>query len=369
MGAKKQRELADKAVARRRKAHELATAQKPIVEALEQKRQIAYMETEWMDSNVVHGATAVEGAMQQRNPTTKLYKILHVLYFKEIAIITALRAEIVAVERQLMRLKEAKQVCHSTEMRKRDTEKVLWKKFYRKNRTRMKRSALGELLFGRWQRRALEKAFGGWVKFWTWRLSVRSQYDLKYALELQERRQNTVAQQRHDAEERNIVCVHCGDTYAEAQNHERACRYHPGRYEVACPRDCPGFSTKCMSHRAKRWTCCDLREEGRHGKNGCCARFHMPPKREAKYDVVMSEIQARDKIENAFLSEQWKEIKKADWVTRARVGKYRQLGSIREFNEAEREILARYKDLPNKVADSGTSKVATHYENGRKVEE
>ena len=240
------------------------------------------------------------------------------------------------------------------------------------------------------QRRALEKSFGGWVKFWTWRLSVRSQYDLKYALELQERRQNTVAQQRHDAEdrknrgyagmdetrtllrrhqERNIVCVHCGDTYAEAQNHERACRYHPGRYEVACPRDCPGFSTKCMSHRAKRWTCCDLREEGRHGKNGCCARFHMPPKREAKYDVVMSEIQARDKIENAFLSEQWKEIKKADWVTRARVGKYRQLGSIREFNEAEREILARYKDLPNKVADSGTSKVATHYENGRKVEE
>ena len=87
--AKKQREVADEAVARRRKAHELATAQKPIVEALELKRQKAYMETEWMDSNVVHGATAVEGAMQQRNPTTKLYKILHVLYFKEIAIVSA----------------------------------------------------------------------------------------------------------------------------------------------------------------------------------------------------------------------------------------------------------------------------------------
>merc|ERR1719478_1828062 len=155
-----------------------------------------------MDSNVVHGATAVEGAMQQRNPTTKLYKILHVLYFKEIAIITALRAEIVAVERQLMRLNEAKQICHSTEMQKREFEKVLWKKFYRKSRTRMKRSALGEMLFGRWQRRALEKAFGGWVKFWTWRLSVRSQYDLKYALELQERRQAAVLQQRRDASDR-----------------------------------------------------------------------------------------------------------------------------------------------------------------------
>ena len=31
--------------------------------------------------------------------------------------------------------------------------------------------------------------------------------------------------------------------------------------QVACPASCPGLTTRCSSHRQKRWTCCDNRQE------------------------------------------------------------------------------------------------------------
>lgn len=364
---RKQRERSDLAVERQRSALKRIARLKPALEELEVKKRLVYIETEWMDTPVVHGS-----GMPQRLPTTKVYTILHVLYFRVIVEITALRAEVCAVERRLMALNESVQASRELEDFKANAMATLWRKHARKQRMKLRRSALGGLLFGRYQRNILQAVFAGWVKFWTWRLSVRSNYDLRYALELQERQQHAALQQRRDAQDRanrgyagvdasrsllrrhqqrNIVCRMCGEAYAESINHERACCYHPGKYEVACPRDCPGFTTSCMSHRAKRWTCCDLREEGRHGTNGCCARFHLPPAREAKYDVVVAEIEARDKLEDEYLREEMDDVQRADWENRARRAKFEQLTETMDELKDERAIVGRFKNLPSAVAD------------------
>ena len=39
------------------------------------------------------------------------------------------------------------------------------------------------------------------------------------------------------------------ELYLEPQNHDLCCAYHPGEYKRACPRNCPGLTEKCMSHR------------------------------------------------------------------------------------------------------------------------
>lgn len=87
----------------------------------------------------------------------------------------------------------------------------------------------------------------------------------------------TTIMSRH--QRRVIQCSNSGLLFTEQNNHAMKDRYHPGRYEVACPHSCSHCDTngtptmKCAAWRSKRWTCCDERKEGCHGDNGCAFRF------------------------------------------------------------------------------------------------
>jgi len=313
--------------------------------------------------------------------TTKLWNILHTHYFRIIAVIIASRAEVVALERSLMSLNSELQVNSEEERRKTNAMARLWQSHTRTQRMRLRRSELGKLIFGKSQRHVLEAVFTGWIKFWTWRLGVRAQYNLKYKLVKHEMDLNQASQRIEDAQRRKlhgyatkakgqtilkrhqgrlITCRMCGKDYIEAQNHARACSYHPGKYEVACPRSCEfamkgQVSNRCMSHRVKRWTCCDERQEGEHGNNGCCARFHLPPLADPKYEVAIADVEARDKMEDEFLKTESDRIRRDDWENKHRKRGFDQLQEMEADLAAERQIVQRYKFLPKPVADTGKS--------------
>jgi len=74
---------------------------------------------------------------------------------------------------------------------------------------------------------------------------------------------------------RHARCRNCRQEYTPLANHAHACAYHPGVYEMACPKSCPRFSNACMGHYKRRWSCCDVTVEIPH-EAGCHKRWHEP---------------------------------------------------------------------------------------------
>merc|ERR1719473_197227 len=157
--------------------------------------------------------------------------------------------------------------------------------------------------------------------------------------------------------ERLKQCQLSGKSFSSNQLHP----YHPGKYEMACPSNCPhcdvdGFpTTLCRTNRVMRWTCCDVREEGRHGDNGCCFRYFKPPATDASCDVVMAEVEMRDKLENEWLARENAKIDRVQAVRKTRATHMATFNAIEQDLIAERLIVARHAQLPKEVADRGNS--------------
>ena len=257
------------------------------------------IDTEFTDTSAICG-------FLQRYKSPVLFQKLRHLYFWTLAGIVANRAELIATERRLMRINE-ELVDNEVETNTKTKDLAqLWKEQKRSDLMRMRRSELGTKMFSKWQNTILTKVFEGWVRFWMWHLGMRNAFNLKYTLikqeldlkrmhpetrDAKERKQNTMATgdderdvnskktllQQHKS--KPIQCRLCGIFYLEGHNTDRSCRYHPGEYKTACPSWCAGLSTNCMSHRTRRWTCCDVREKGQFGNTVS----HTPPTRNTRH--------------------------------------------------------------------------------------
>lgn len=159
---------------------------------------------------------------------------------------------------------------------------------------------------------------------------------------------------------RPVRCRHCFGFYLEVHNHAQSCAYHPGEYLVACPRWCKeqGASTKCMSHRTKRWTCCDLREKGENSSNGCSRRFHVAPSHDPEYKLTVERLEKEYQEDDARLEAELQPIRDRDWVREAGRVKKDQLDGIANELTGERAIVARFEALKRgrRIGDAGKKK-------------
>ena len=332
--SKGKEELRMKAVARKKREHSDKCV-KANMKAEEWRARCAYVEMkrhknyEFMIEQTMFMDTDAITKFHQRWETDKLHTKLHTLYFRTLAVIIANKAEIVAGERRMMRVQELLLTNQSDTDHKVKMMADLWKTHTRTELLRLYRSGLGKKIFQKSRKRTLTLVFQGWVRYWLWHKGHKEAFELKFTMIKQEldlkrlypetrdeleRREYGVTKngcpkvpevkktilQRHKT--RPIQCRYCKEFYMEEHNHGCACAYHPGEYRVSCPKSCPGFSdpkmvtTKCMSHRCRRWTCCDVREEGVFGRNGCEIRAHMPPPDgDPDYTAKVKEINAKDK--------------------------------------------------------------------------
>ena len=99
-----------------------------------------------------------------------------------------------------------------------------------------------------------------------------------------------------------------------------------------------------MSHRTRRWTCCDVREKGKFGSTGCQSRFHMPSEKDPDYKAAVD--QKDDFFINEFtkLGQEGEEVKTANWALQAKKIKIQQLDDIKDHVEEERKVVRRFKD-------------------------
>ena len=221
--------------------------------------------------------------------------------------------------------------------------------------------------------------YEGWVRFWLWHKGHKQAFELKYKMIKQEldlrrlypetrddleRRENVTSKYGGDKlpvvrktilqthKMKSIECRYCQEFYLESQNHDSACAYHPGEYRVSCPKSCPGaadskmVTTKCMSHRFKRWTCCDVREEGSFGRNGCRFRFHMPPSGGDKdYRETVRVIEEKDGVILSELDENLDKVRSQNHVLEAFKIKSDQLKEIHDGLIEERKVVEKYAKL------------------------
>ncbi|CAM9718166.1 unnamed protein product [Chrysoparadoxa australica] len=227
---------------------------------------------------------------------------LHALYFRSLASIIVNRAELIVTERSMMTVHDKLRTNQDEILHREDLVAKLWRKHRRKQLMCLRRSELGKKIFSKCQRHTLERVMEAWMRFHLWQQGLREAFTLRFEVikqEMQLKQLNRQAEPREDApetllqrssggaltlpshsfrfKERAITCRLCNQKYLESQNHDLACSYHSGKYVMACPRSCTGLGPQCMSHRIRRWTCCDEKDPGSWGSSGCLRRHHMPP--------------------------------------------------------------------------------------------
>ena len=167
------------------------------------------------------------------------------------------------LERRLMQVVNDMQQNQARTAEKKNQEATAWREYRREQLMHLKKLELGKIMFGKWQKTILKWAFFGWVKYWMWRMSCKTAYKMKYGLEKHERDLYRLAPEleakyerevrggdlRDVVEDRHptILKTHQrrllqdrlnGATYTEESNNSSASAYHPGKYEMACPRNC-----------------------------------------------------------------------------------------------------------------------------------
>ena len=279
----------------------------------------------WIDTH------AITGFMQRYN-TNILFERLYINYFIELAKAIAIRAETVATERALMRNQERLTINKAGIV-----DRVIFLKKHAKDQQRdelmrMRRSVLNQRFFPLNRKDILKERFGGWVRYFFYKRGMKEAFACKYEVlkrqldidrqfkaQLQtdaasdsEKKKNVLqprntnnttnytVMQRH--RERANICKTCHTYYLETQNTSFACTYHPQQYGLFCPKSCanPGLTPMCVSHRMRRWRCCDATREGAHG---CSRRYHQPPDADPIYDKVMQKVEERDRDDLADLDE------------------------------------------------------------------
>jgi hypothetical protein len=284
----------------------------------------------WLDTDSING-------YQQRYRTDVLRDMLYKFFFTKMVYTVVNRAEIVATERKMMRIQDALAFNRINLIKKTKSLRELWREFRRSEFLRMRKSALSEVhrLFPNSRRNILRACFSSLVRFHLWNRGHREAFELKYEVikrhvDLErmfkeqlvtEKEKQTSADkghmltmQRH--RERPVCCSNCKLFYLEAQNHSMVCRYHSGKYSMECPRTCqnPGLTPLCVSHRRRRWTCCDSSQQR---AEGCSRRYHIPADSDPVYDKIMEKINERDATMISTLDTELKALQRDhtdDWV-------------------------------------------------------
>ncbi len=320
----------------------------------------------WIDTNAVNG-------FHQRFKTEQLRQRLYTDFFNKVVGLIACRAEIVATERRLFRTQEKLSINRHTLKAKVKQMKDLWGDYRRETFMRTRRSLLNRKFFPHSRRLVLEQRFIGWVRFYLWNRGNREAFEAKYELlkrqmdidrqfkdQLQSQRQKrlnagvqstdesktiTVAptlMERH--RERTVTCKLCKHLYLESQNTSISCQYHPMKFKSECPKTCPnpGLTALCISHRTKRWPCCD---KGQEHMSGCARRYHIPVDSDPIYDKVMQNVIDRDSDQLSKLDEQLHEIKQGDWIQKAQTMKRTHVFAVEDDLKMQREIDAQVTQL------------------------
>ncbi|TMW60787.1 hypothetical protein Poli38472_000829 [Pythium oligandrum] len=360
--AQAKREHAEKC---KQRAH---TADLELREALQTEEEYAktykkiHMLNATMDSAVLHGRPQLFRTIYIRDQ-------LHKRYFYLLTESIICRSIVECSEREAARLEERLRSLETERAFKIREINVLKRKRRRAFHMRLRRSELGKIMFGGTQRRLLKLRFQQWVQIWSQRVTVRASFEVKHGLLMQQHRireeQTQQAQQEvttklsilHTHQKRRLHCRLCKQEYTEEQNNRYACSYHPGAYELACIRSCPtrqlaqdvfqttSVSEACMMHRARRWLCCDVTDEGRYGNNGCATRFHLAVR---ENPALKQLAEKKETAENGLLSQfqqQLQELKERNVVGKAKAATKAVVKKIEEELSGKRAIAAKYHTL------------------------
>ena len=247
----------------------------------------------------------------QRYRTDILFERLYVNYFRQLSKSIAIRAETVATERILMRNQEQLTINKAGIV-----DRVIFLKKHAKDQQReelmrMRRSVLNKRYFPMNRHDILTQRFGGWLRYFFYKRGMREAFTCKYEVirqQMQIDRQfkeqlqketdiikkpivpprktndtsNYTVMQRH--REKTNLCKTCRNYYLESQNTSYMCNYHPNPFGLYCPKNCPnpGLTPMCVSHRMRRWRCCDNTKER---AIGCSRRYHIPPDADPIYGM------------------------------------------------------------------------------------
>lgn len=319
----------------------------------------------WIDTNAING-------FHQRFRTELLRKRLYRDFFIQVMALITNRAEIIATERRLMKIQEKLSVNRHMLLHKTEKMKEVWLEYRRETYMRTRRSELNKKFFPHTRRQVLEQRFIGWVRYFFWNRGNREAFELKYELlkrqmdidrqfksQLQTnraKRLNAANVKSKDEEvtaeptlmerhrERAVECKQCKQMYLESQNTSMSCQFHPMKYTSECPKTCPnpGLTALCISHRKKRWPCCD---KGQESISGCARRYHLPVDSDPVYDKIMSRVVQRDDDQLNELDEKLEEIRKADWPQKAQEIKRSQVFAVEDTLREHRKIAEKAKDL------------------------
>merc|ERR1711998_829522 len=268
----------------------------------------------------------------QRFSTYNLRDRLYQIYFNKIVISIINRAETIATERKQMKIQELLSTNRASLMERTTALKWAWKDIQRDDLLRLRRSVLNKKFFPLARKRTLQERFGSWVRFFYWNRGIREAITMKYEVlkrqgEIDRQYKEQLAKEKKDLSsppkhvhgastimqkhrERTVQCSRCNQFYLESQNNCFACLFHPGLYQFSCPRYCsnPGLTRQCVTHKRKRWTCCDSSKEG---IQGCSRRYHVPKAEDPVYSALMKRIYQRDEDILNDLEIRWEKASKA----------------------------------------------------------
>ncbi|KAF1320457.1 hypothetical protein FI667_g12371, partial [Globisporangium splendens] len=264
--------------------------------------------TATMDSEVIHGRP-------QRFKTVYLQSIIQ-------------KAIVQCSEREVVRLEQKLRDLHQERVVKSKEVSRLKRKHRRAFHYNLKRSELGKLMFGGTQRRLLKEKFQQWVKLWSQRVMVRSSFELKHSLLLQQQqiqRSTRLASKKvaeelgaklsilHDHQKRRVQCRLCKREYSEEQNN--------------------------------RWLCCDETDEGRYGSNGYARRYHMPVRSNPALDKLVTKKNEKEQHLLEQIDQQLLELKERNIVGKMKVATKSVIAKIERELAEKRTIAAKYHSL------------------------
>lgn len=309
----------------------------------------------WIDTDSMAG-------YHQRFRTEILRDCLYKFFFHKMVLSLVNRAELIATERRLMRVQDLLSMNRTSLYSKSIEMRKLWKKIQRDELLRMKRSALSNIkkVFPHTRRKVLAETFGSWVRFHHWNRGHREAFTLKYEVlkrqldidrqfkeqllpkESEKKKEKLKISQK--LRERPVHCRNCKLFYLEAQNHSMICKYHSGSFIMQCPRSCPnpGQTPVCISHKRRRWTCCDSTVQI---CVGCSRRYHIPDESDPVYDKIMEKINERDMHLFADLDSKLLIARKEDWPRKALETNKGQVIIMEDVLEKDRSTVSRYKNL------------------------
>lgn len=300
----------------------------------------------------------------QRFRTEDLRDRLYWMYFNKVVLAIINRAEIIASERQTMKIQENLSSNKANLIERTIALKFVWKDIQRDELMRMRRSELTVKFFPRERKATLRQRFGSWVRFFYWNRGHREAFTMKYDMLLRQGRlqrqfkqqletkpESNSPKQHYQAStimqmhrERTVQCKRCIQFYLESQNNSFSCSFHPGIFTFCCPKYCknPGLTMKCVAHKRKRWTCCDSSHEN---IQGCSRRYHCPKDVDPIYESLMQRLDERDAELIEGLDSRLEQAKADDWILKEQMVKREQLRFIEGQIESDREKARAYDKL------------------------